>query len=226
MASLALQGAYLDQTGGVVAAPPAVGWAWEDGAPALPFRQRGFTRQVAGRAREALLATLDEGDRARVRSCGGPGAGAWVHCAPTSRALQFTDLEYRVSTRLRLGVPLGLGGARELCRNRYATRERRGEECRAPLGADGYHALTCLIGGRPIRRHHGLRDLAAELGRDAGYHATTKHREPAWARVRVGVDGREEHEHADLDVRLERPPDDPLTYLDVVVTHPEGEAWR
>ena len=71
-----------------------------------------------------------------------------------------------------------------------------------------------------------LRDMAAELGRDAGYHATTEHRELAWTRVRVGEDGREEHEHADLDVRLERPPDDPLTYLDVVVTHPEGEAWR
>ena len=28
------------------------------------------------------------------------------------------------------------------------------------------------------------------------------------------------------DVRLWRPPDDPLTYLDVVVTHPEGDAWR
>ena len=68
--------------------------------------------------------------------------------------------------------------------------------------------------------------MAAELGRDAGYHATTEHREPAWTRVRVGEDGREELEHADLDVRLERPPDDPLTYLDVVVTHPEGEAWR
>ena len=44
VASLAQQGAYLDQTGGVVAAPPSAAWAWEDGAPALLHRQRGLTR--------------------------------------------------------------------------------------------------------------------------------------------------------------------------------------
>ena len=37
--------------------------------------------------------------------------------APSSIATRFTDLEFRVCSRLRLRAPLGLGGQADRCRN-------------------------------------------------------------------------------------------------------------
>ena len=107
---LAEDGVYLDQGGVVTREPPREPWGWDDDAPALAQRQRLFSRQRAEAARTRLLGSLPPAGRARLRGCGGPGAGAWLLAAPTSTATRFTDLEYRVCSRLRLRIPLGLGG--------------------------------------------------------------------------------------------------------------------
>ena len=49
--------------------------------------------------------------------------------------------------------------------------------------------------------------------------------EPAWTRARTNARGEWDVEQARLDCRFQGPPDDPLVYGDVVVTHPEGSAW-
>ena len=100
-----------------------------------------------------------------------------------------------------------------------------GGECRKPLDADGFHALTCLVGGMVIRGHHALRDTFAWIGRQAGYAARTEVHEPAWTRARTNERGELEVEEARLDNRFDGPPSDPLIYGDVVVTHPEGSSW-
>jgi hypothetical protein len=93
------------------------------------------------------------------------------------------------------------------------------------LDADGFHALTCRVGGLVIRRHHSLRDAFAWIGRAAGYVSTTEVLEPSWTRARTNARGEWIVEQARLDCRFLGPPDDPLVYGDVVVTHPEGSAW-
>ena len=175
VAELAAEGVHLDQAGQVSGEPPAQPWGWEDNAPALSQRQRLLSRRRAEAARGRLLSTLPPAARARLRGCGGPGAGAWLLAAPTSTATRFTDTEYRVCSHLRLRVPLGGGGPGARCRN-----QRSGDpheeappgseswECLKQLDADGFHALTCRVGGLVIRRHNTLRDAFAWIGRAAG----------------------------------------------------------
>ena len=76
-----------------------------------------------------------------------------------------------------------------------------------------------------LRRHHSLRDAFAAVGREAGYTAATEVYEPRWSRARMNEEGQWELEQARLDCRFDGPPSDPLTYGDVVVSHPEAAAW-
>ena len=101
-AELAADGVHLDQAGVVTPDPPATPWAWEDGAPALEGRQRLLSRRRAEASRERLLSALEPKARARLRSCGGVGAGAWLLAAPTSAKTRLSDLEFKVCSRLRL----------------------------------------------------------------------------------------------------------------------------
>ena len=152
--------------------------------------------------------------------------------APTGPGTRFSDTEYRVSARMRLRVPLGCGGTGPRCRNQRSgdpTEEAppgsESGECSKPLDADGFHALTCRVGGLVIRRHHSLRDAFAWIGRAAGKVSTTEVLEPSWTRAQTNARGEWVVEQARLDCRFLGPPDDPLVYGDVVVTHPEGSAW-
>ena len=152
--------------------------------------------------------------------------------APTEPGTRFSDTEYRVCSRLRLRVPLGCGGTGPRCRNQRsgdpaeeAPPGSESGECSKPLDADGFHALTCRVGGLVIRRHHSLRDAFAWIGRAAGFTCATEVWEPAWTRARTNAQGEVEVEQARLDNRFGGPPSDPLVYGDVVVTHPEGSAW-
>jgi len=175
-----------------------------------------LSRQRAEAARSRLLASSPPAARARLRACGGTGAGAWLLVAPTSPATALTDLEYKVCSRLRLRVPLALGGPADRCRNQRsggpgeeATGPPNGE-CSKPLDADGFHALTCRVGGLVIRRHNTLRDIFAWIGRAAGFVSTTEVYEPAWTRARTNARGEVEVEQARLDCRFAGPPSDPL----------------
>ena len=138
-----------------------------------------------------------------------------------------------MALRLRLRVPFrGSSNPGRCCRN-----QRRGgpgedaasgpgsAECRQHLDEDGFHALTCLVGGLVLRRHHNLRDLYAAVGAEAGYTSSTEVHEPSWTRARQNAAGEWVVEQARLDNRFDGPPEDPLTYGDVVVSHPEASAW-
>ena len=102
VAELAAEGVHLDQAGQVSGEPPAQPWSWEDGAPALAQRQRLLSRRRAEAARARLLATLPPAARARLRGCGGPGAGAWLLATPSTTATRFTDLEFRVLSLIHI----------------------------------------------------------------------------------------------------------------------------
>ena len=76
-----------------------------------------------------------------------------------------------------------------------------------------------------LRRHHSLRDALASIGREAGFTSATEVYEPRWTRARQNAEGQWDVEQARLDCRFDGPPSDPLTYGDVVVSHPESTAW-
>ena len=120
-----------------------------------------------------------------------------------------------------MGQNLCLGGQR--CGNTYVrdgTGHRAGDLFRGQLDAQGLHAATCMVGGRRTRTHNALRDLYADLLPGGGYFVRREQRVPGWDRQRQLPNGRWVTERAVLDLRLEAPPDAPVTYLDTVVTHP------
>ena len=68
-----------------------------------------------------LLAGLavPQGAKARVRSCGGPGAGERLGAIPADEGLSFSDEEFATALRFRLGQDLCLEG--QLCGGAYST---------------------------------------------------------------------------------------------------------
>ena len=218
---LAARGAYLDAEGDVCADPPDEPWAWEDGFAPLRKKQGELSQKLEDANLDELLHAESRTGRARVRSCGGPGAGAWLSAIPTDPGLSFSDEDFSVAARFRLGQHLCLGG--QQCGNRYATAtggRRVGDRCQGILDAHGHHAASCLIGGRRRRTHDAMRDLYAELLPAGGYAVQREQHVPAWDRPVRQANGRWRVERAILDLRLEAPPDAPVTYLDMKVTHP------
>ena len=175
-----------------------------------PKRQQALSHALALTHRANLLQSLDDhAERARVRSCGGSGAGAWLQAVPQDRQLTLDDLTYRQAVRLRLGQALGTPG-------RCGLRTRAGRRCAETLDAQGHHAHRCAHGPHRMRRHNNLRDTCAQLLRDAGLRVTTEEYVPAWDQQRP--DGT--WLRAKLDLRVDGGPGVAAEYLDVVVGHP------
>ena len=79
------------------------------------------------RRRAELLPRLPPEDRAWVRSCGGPGAGAWLNSAPATELERFHDADFCAAVRTRLCQDVSPLGLR--CSNTYATGPRAGDHC-------------------------------------------------------------------------------------------------
>ena len=84
-----------------------------------------------------------------------------------------------------------------------------------------------------LGKHNGVVRLLARLLRAAGYHVATEVWEPRWnkpkrdsqGRPRLDQHGNVREDRARLDLRLQAPPEGPLTYGDVVVGHPCAQSW-
>eukprot|EP00959_Pyramimonas_sp_CCMP1952_P457174 9474437-Pyramimonas_sp.AAC.1 len=103
-------------------------------------------------------------NQAVLQSAGGPGSGAYLQY-PTEAACALEDVEWATATRCRLLLPRPECSRDEMARA-AATRCNQtaaGACCRAPLGADGYHAATCQPGGGAARRHGGLAKAVGAL---------------------------------------------------------------
>jgi hypothetical protein len=175
---------------------------------------------------EQLLQDETRDGRARVRSCGGPGAGAWLTAIPADAGLSFSDEEFMTAARFRLGQDLCLEGAP--CAHAYVTAGEGhgvGDRCSATLDAAGLHAATCLVGGHRKQTHHTQRDLWAQLLPGAGYAVQCEQHVPRWDRWRRQRNGRWQIQRAVLDLRVEAPPAEPVAYLDTKVTHPCSPSY-
>ena len=83
--------------------------------------------------------------RARLRSCSGPYAGAWLTTCPSTGQLRLTNSEMLCALRRRLGLAV-LAGA-PVC---------NGRGCKQRVDAHGHHRLACNCSGRAHGRRRGL----------------------------------------------------------------------
>ena len=173
-------------------------------APAgVSLSQRALARAAAEAEVRAFLDGAETAPAlaAWARSCGGPGAGAWLW-APQRPEHVMTDLAFRVAARLRLALPLTPAGAK--CPLRGAN----GAACDALLDAMGGHALGCPCEGLVVRRHN---DVVAAI---AAAVEETQGSAPLREQV-VPVNG--EAHRSDLTWQL---PNGTAYHLDVAVVHP------
>ena len=233
-AALAAEGIYLSEQGEVLTELPQAGWDWGEECAEVRQAQRALTKALDEKNRARLLNDLPPEDRAWVRSCGGPGAGAWLNTAPATEVEKFTDGDFCASVRTRLCQEVSPPGIR--CFNTFSTGPRAGEHCAEELDPKGTHASTCKAGGGVGRKHNALVQLLGRLLRAAGYQVATDGPgtwEPRWDRPLLDRDGNQRRddegnllwEHARLDLRLEGGPEEPTTYGDVVVSQARAESW-
>ena len=233
-AALAARGVHLNDQGEVAPSPPQAAWTWEDDGVEVPQVQRALTKALDKKRRAELLPRLPPEDRAWVRSCGGPGAGAWLNTAPATELERFHDADFCAAVRTRLCQEVSPPGLR--CSNTYSTGPRAGERCAEDLDTKGTHASTCKVGGGVTRKHDALVRLLARLLRAAGYQVASDGPgtwEPRWDRPVLDAQGTQQRdadgnllwEHARLDLRLEGGPEEPTTYGDVVVSQARADSW-
>ena len=65
--------------------------------------QRHLQHRAAKARREELLQGLERAGKARLRSCGGPGAAAWLQAVHTAPAVCLPATRFRLESRVRLG---------------------------------------------------------------------------------------------------------------------------
>ena len=126
--------------------------------------QHTLSAAAAVAARERLLAGLELRDAARVRSCGGDGAGQFLVCpAREGWRTELFDGAFCHAVRWRLGVPTTSAG--QTCHIRC---QASGGRCAQPLDPLGHHAVVCKYGGFKTFRHsrlvHELRGVLRESG--------------------------------------------------------------
>ena len=187
-----------------------------------------------------LLASLDAEGRARLRSCGGPLAGAWQLAKPASPSERLEDAEYCVTARTLLGQPVGPdadGGA--VCQNRARTGPTAGRPCGEPLCRHAHHAHRCVRGGGLKARSADIERVWADIHRECGHAVQRQVYVPGWDRWRWSctcgqrglartppqhpcatcgshLDSVREEAVLDLEVRSH---DVPRSYFDVTVRH-------
>jgi hypothetical protein len=114
-------------------------------------QQKVFTDQIHRGETNRYLRTLDETSIARVKATQEAGASDWLRALPTSSMKKFSDLNWRIGVRFRLGLRLTPVDIPHIC-----------PLCSTFIQDVGGHAFTCnyvdLVNHR-TNRHNQLRDV-------------------------------------------------------------------
>jgi hypothetical protein len=124
--------------------------------------QRHYADAILKNLKVDMLAAAGDRDRARILSCAGPKASAWLNCVPKIALFKLGSADYRVCLRLRLGLP-------QRC-------IKAGLKCRCGTVPDplGIHHLCCPHGGHLTTRHEVICKASHEMVRAAGKESSTK----------------------------------------------------
>ena len=111
------------------------GWQRSASSALEHTEHRSLLRALAGTSQWGPLP-----GRARLRSCGGPSAAAWMTAVPATQATALSNEEFLCSMRRRLG----LGVVPEQCAC---------EGCGREVDLHGHHRAACGRTGRVHARH-------------------------------------------------------------------------
>ena len=125
--------------------------------------QRHFCDAIYKNLLADVLADAADDDRARLLSCGGPRADAWLNCIPKIPLFSMGSADFRACLRLRLGMELP--SIRPTCRCK----------CGTFPDASGLHYLTCSAGDQLKTRHEVVIKAAHEMVAAAGKHSEMIH---------------------------------------------------
>ena len=145
----------------------------------LPKRQRAWWGRIDQR-RAAKLASIDDESSKRLRSCGGAEGGAYLRAVKSEMGASFTDNEFVLATRYRLGMrTMQAGTCRHLSGGGHAAKIK--SACNAPADPDGHHAVQCKTGGAPYAAHSQGSNILLAATQQAGYQARREQIVPEFA---------------------------------------------
>ena len=171
--------------------------------------QARLSRAVGTVTRNSLLADHPH-SRIRLRSCGGPGAGAFLlGAASETSGTELLDGTLRHGLSWRLGLPTTSPGL--TCSIGCIRR------CGAPLDPLGEHPAVCKYGGFKTTRHSLLVQQLRSILRESFAIVSPREVEvPAWRRA-DGLTAR-------IDVAFLA--DGTRTFVDVTIRHPGVAKYR
>uniref|UniRef100_A0A0G4FEG0 Uncharacterized protein n=1 Tax=Chromera velia CCMP2878 TaxID=1169474 RepID=A0A0G4FEG0_9ALVE len=156
--------------------------------------------------REQLLNALSPPGKARLKSCSGTGASAWLTAMPSSGWTKISPTLFTTAVRLRLGLPIP-----EIKRNPICA-------CGATLDHEGQHAQTCGTGGGVWWRHEQMKDAFCSLLQGLRHCYVT--REPTFGQLGLSTPTRLVNERQKRPDFLAGLPSGDTVLGDVAVTHP------
>ena len=131
----------------------------------LRHGQRLFAREVIATVQSYLLDRLDTSGRARLRSCSGLGAGAFLLRMPSdTEGTELLDAVFVHAVRWRLGSPTCAPG---LCCSRWYSKDSH-RRCCGPLDHLGDHLICCNVGGYKTYLHSCVVTVLRSILRDSG----------------------------------------------------------
>ena len=175
--------------------------------------QARLSRAVGAVARQSLLQDLPQ-SQIRLRSCGGPGAGAFLLAsAIETSGTELLDGAMQHSLAWRLGLPTT--SPEQTCS--IGCLRRHGEPCGAHLDELGEHPVVCKYGGFKTTRHSLLVQQLRGILRESFAIVSPREVEvPAWRRA-DGLTAR-------MDIAFLV--DGCRSYVDVTVRHPGVAKYR
>ena len=134
-------------------------WLASAGGKATPdvesrSQQKAWDLPLAERARDSLLATANQFDRARLLSAATTESGAWLQALPSASLGTLLDNNtVRIAIALRVGADVS---SEHLCK------------CGAVADRKGYHVLTCRYSAGRHPRHTALNNIVRSALQSAG----------------------------------------------------------
>ena len=126
-----------------------------EGVSSTPVTQRSLSKKLECHLFNSLLGASSMADRARLLSVSASHAASWLSITPSlALGLHLEPNELYASIRWWLGLDTSGGSLCPVC-------SQKGLD---PLG---HHATTCSHGGDVVTRHNLLRDVVANLFRQA-----------------------------------------------------------
>ena len=130
-----------------------------------PCPQRHLLRAYLSRAAEQrwqrLCSQSSPQAALRLHSAGGGTAGRSLVAPPQMEGMNFTDAQLRRILRWRLGK-------KEAACQCRAEPSAGGQRCGAPIGIEGFHCMSCMLGPCRVALHHELSNLFCSFVEEAG----------------------------------------------------------